>query len=312
MIMYKKVLVPTDFSSYAHKVQDCLAAIPGIEEIVLLHVLDARNPKDLEGKGWSWDSLIDEARTRLEEQADHLSYRTGKDLEIKPILKVIIEPMSGADGVNLQRPKPGSGVDLVDVGSVGQAISRVAAEETVSLICMGAQGKGLMEGMLLGSVSTEVLRQSEADLLIIRHQILPKESGEHQENLCRDIFSRVMLATDFSSAGGEAEARIKEMSGVQEMLLVNVIDKENDFAEAAQRLNRLREELAAPGKNITVHVLQGRPSDEILSLSEKHDVSMIVMCSQGKSWRRQIRVGSTTFDVVRRAKYPVLVVRPGK
>jgi nucleotide-binding universal stress UspA family protein len=96
------------------------------------------------------------------------------------------------------------------------------------------------------------------------------------------------------------------------MLLVNVIDKENDFAEAAQRLNRLREDLAAPGKNITVHVLQGRPSDEILSLSEKHDVSMIVMCSQGKSWRRQIRVGSTTFDVVRRAKYPVLVVRPGK
>ena len=64
-------------------------------------------PRIWRGKGWSWDSLIDEARTRLEEQADHLSYRTGKELEIKPILKVIIEPMSGADGVNLQRPKPG-------------------------------------------------------------------------------------------------------------------------------------------------------------------------------------------------------------
>ena len=309
--MYNKILVPTDFSSYAHRVQDCLAAIPGIEEILLLHVLDASNPKELEGKGWSWDSLIDEARTRLEEQADQLTHQEVNELRVKPVLKVIIEPMSGADGVNLQRPRPGSGADFVDGGSIGQVISRVAAEENVSLVCMGAQGKGLIEGMLLGSVSTEVLRQSEADLLIIRHKILLEKSGDSKD-LCRDIFSKVMLTTDFSEAGEEAAARIKEMTGVTEILLVNVIDQENDFKQAAEGLNRLREELAAPGRRITVHVLQGSPSDEILSLAKKHDVSLIMMSSQGKSWRRQIRVGSTTFDVVRRSESPVLVVRPAK
>ena len=309
--MYNKILVPTDFSSYAHRVQDCLAAIPGIEEIVLLHVLDASNPKELEGKGWSWDSLIDEARTRLEEQADQLTHQEGKKLQIKPVLKVIIEPMSGADGVNLQRPRPGSGANFVDGGSIGQVISSVAAEENVSLVCMGAQGKGLIEGMLLGSVSTEVLRQSEADLLIIRHKILLGNSADSKD-LCRDIFSKVMLTTDFSEAGEEAAARVKEMSGVKEILLVNVIDKENDFKQAAERLNGLREELAAPGRRVTVHVLQGSPSDEILSLAKNQDVSLIMMSSQGKSWRRQIRVGSTTFDVVRRSECPVLVVRPAK
>jgi nucleotide-binding universal stress UspA family protein len=36
------------------------------------------------------------------------------------------------------------------------------------------------------------------------------------------------------------------------------------------------------------------------------------MSSQGKSWSKQIRAGSTTFDVARRAECPVLVVRPGK
>ena len=310
--MYHKILVPTDFSSYAHKVQSCLSAIPGIDEIVLLHVLDASNPKELEGKGWSWDSLIDEARSRLGEQEDQLTHKPGKELQIKTVLKVIIEPMSGADGVNLQRPKPVSGVDFVDGGSIGQFISRVAAEENVSLICMGAQGKGLIEGMLLGSVSTEVLRQSEVDLLIIRHNILLGKSGDSKENLCRDIFSKVMLTTDFSAAGEEAAARIKEMSGVNEILLVNVIDKEDDFKQAAERLNRLREDLAAPGRRITVHVLQGPPSDEILSLGKKQDASLIMMSSQGKSWRRQIRVGSTTFDVARRSECPVLVVRPAK
>ena len=187
----------------------------------------------------------------------------------------------------------------------------MAAEEIASLICMGAQGKGLIEGVLLGSVSTEVLRKSEADLLIIRHKILLGKSGD-TEDRCRDIFSKVMLTTDFSAAGEAAAARIKEMSDVKEILLVNVIDKEDDFKQAAEGLNRLREDLAVPGRRITVHVLQGPPSDEILSLGKKQDVSLIMMSSQGKSWRRQIRVGSTTFDVVRRSESPVLVVRPAK
>lgn len=310
--MYNKVLVPTDFSRYSHKVLECLKALPGIEEIVLLHVLDGSNPKNLEGKGWSWDSLIDEARTRLAEQADHLSHQGGNELRVRPILKVIVEPMSGADGVNLNRPKPGMGVDLVDGGTAGQAIVRAAAEEKVSLVFMGAQGKGLVEGMLLGSVSSEVLRQGETDLLVIRHKIRPGEGGEGAESQCRDIFSRVMLTTDFSLAGGEAAARAKELSGVLEILLVNVIERDDDFDEAAARLNRLREELAAPGRKVTVHVLQGRPSQEILALARKLDISLIMMCSQGKSWSQQIRVGSTTFDVVRQAESPVLVVRPGK
>lgn len=309
--MFKKVLVPTDFSSYAHKMQECLADIPGIEEIVLLNVVDAGNPMNLERKGWSYSSLIDEAETRLKEQADHLAHLSEKDLVIRPLLKVIVEPMSGADGVNMQRLPPRPGLDMIDGGSVGEAIVKAAAEENASLICMGAQGKGLVEGMLLGSVSSEVLRQGPADLLIIRHKILEAGKEAEYEKFCRDIFSKVIITSDFSEAAGEAISRAKELVGVREILLVHVIAKEKDFDEAATRLNLLREELelAGPGRNITVHVLQGHPAEEILALAKKQDASLIMMGSQGKSWSRQIRVGSTTFDVARRAERPVLVVR---
>jgi len=47
-------------------------------------------------------------------------------------------------------------------------------------------------------------------------------------------------------------------------------------------------------------------------LAKKQDVSLIMMGSQGKSWSRQIRVGSTTFDVARRAESPMMVIRPKK
>lgn len=310
--MFKKVLVPTDFSSYAHKMQECLADMPGIEEVVLLNVVDGSNPMNIEKKGWSYDSLIGDALTRLDEQADHLSHQGKKGLLVRPLLKIIVEPMSGADGVDMKRLQPKAGVDLIEGGSVGEAIIKTAAEEKASLICMGAQGKGLVEGMLLGSVSTEVLRNGQTDLLIIRHMILEGgKDGEH-ERLCRDMFSKVMLASDFSEAAKRAISTAKDLQGVREILLVHVIAKDDDFNEAAKRLNLLREELAGQGRKITVHVLKGHPAEEILALAKKQDVSLILMGSQGKSWSRQIRIGSTTFDVARQAKCPVMVIRSKK
>jgi len=310
--MFKRVLVPTDFSSYAHKMQECVAAIPGIEEIVLLNVLEADNPMTLEKRGWSYESMIDEARTRLEEQADHLVHQLEMGRTIKTLLKVIVEPMSGADGVNLKRIKPGPGLELVDGGSVGNVIIKAAADVDASLICMGAQGKGLVEGMLLGSVSTEVLRKGETDLLIIRHKIMDEKRAGGRDNPCRDIFSKVMLTTDFSEAGQEAVSASKEMPGVKEILLVNVIGSDEEFNEAGKRVNQLDEEMANSERKVTMHVLKGRPADEILALAKRQEVSLIAMGSQGKSWSQQIRVGSTTFDVVRRAECPVLVIRPKK
>lgn len=307
--MFKKILVPTDFSSYAHKMQECLAQMPGIEEVVLLNVVDASNPMNLERKGWSYDSLIDEARTRLAEQAGYLSHLVEKGLSVRHSLKIIVEPMSGADGVDMKRLKPDSSLSLIEGGSIGEAIIKTAIDEKVSLICMGAQGKGLIEGMLLGSVSTEVLRKGQTDLLIIRHKIIEGSRDKQLEGFCRDIFSRVLLTTDFSQAGQEAITVIKGLAGVKEILLVNVIAREEEFEEAAKRLNQLREELKVLGGKITIHVLMGHAAREIITLAEKQDVSLIMMGSQGKSWSRQIRVGSTTFDVARQAKSPVLVIR---
>ncbi len=38
--MFEKVLFPIDFSEYAHKTLECIREIPGIKEVVLLHVID--------------------------------------------------------------------------------------------------------------------------------------------------------------------------------------------------------------------------------------------------------------------------------
>ena len=42
--MFEKVLVALDFSVYSQKILDRITEIPGIQEVVLLHVVDATRP----------------------------------------------------------------------------------------------------------------------------------------------------------------------------------------------------------------------------------------------------------------------------
>ena len=315
--MFEKVLIPTDFSRYNRKMLECIAELPGTKEVVLLHVLDASNPKLLEKSGWSYDAVISEAASRLNEQAEVLTGIAGTGskegpIQVKPVLKVIVVPMSGADGVNLKPPEPRPDADFVYGGTVGDAIQKTASEENVSLIIMGAQGKGMLEGILLGSVSTEVLRQGETDLFIIRHKILEKGGEADMLKFCPGIFSRVLVTTDLSPAAEDAITLVKGLKGIKEILLAHVISKEVEFDRAAERLNRMRQDMEQPGRMVTVHILKGKPADQILDLAKKQDVSLLIFSSQGKGWIKQMRLGSTSFDVAQRSDRPVLVVRQKK
>ncbi|HSQ93959.1 MAG TPA: hypothetical protein VLL74_06670, partial [Methanoregula sp.] len=58
-IIFEKVLVALDFSAYSQKIFDCITEIPGIEDVVLLHVVDATHPSKL---GWTTGPYIENAR----------------------------------------------------------------------------------------------------------------------------------------------------------------------------------------------------------------------------------------------------------
>jgi nucleotide-binding universal stress UspA family protein len=157
-----------------------------------------------------------------------------------------------------------------------------------------------------------VLSHGKIDLLLIRHQVLEGKEENSLEKFCPNIFSRLLVTTDFSPAAQEAVSLVKGLQGIFEILLVHVITKGEDFNESAKKLNIMREELAGSGLKVTVHILEGDPAEQILDLARKQDVSLLIMSSQGKGWLEQIRMGSISLDVARRTDRPVLVVRQKK
>ena len=43
--MFKRVLVATDFSAHADSLLECIGEIPGMEEILLVHVINETRPE---------------------------------------------------------------------------------------------------------------------------------------------------------------------------------------------------------------------------------------------------------------------------
>lgn len=80
--------------------------------------------------------------------------------------------------------------------------------------------------------------------------------------------------------------------------------------EAEKRLDDFtREYLTGLAQPVQRIVLSGRPADEIVSYAAEISAEMIVMATHGHSGLAHIIIGSTTENVLRHAKCPVLSIR---
>lgn len=80
--------------------------------------------------------------------------------------------------------------------------------------------------------------------------------------------------------------------------------------DADKRLTAFVEEhLSSLKQPVQTMVLQGRASDEIVTYADGIGAEMIVMATNGHSGLAHIVIGSTTENVLRHAKCPVLSIR---
>jgi nucleotide-binding universal stress UspA family protein len=283
--MFEKVLVPTDFSSHAKKVVECIGQIPGIKQVVLLSVIS----RSVITRVWDPVAELKEVEARLMEE------------------KKLIE----APGVEVK-------VRAVSVleGEIANAVQRVAEEENVSLVAMGARGKSRIQSVLLGSVSRNALRFGDTHLLIMRYKVL--DSGE-MEMYCDRIFSKVLFPTDFSQPAEVALSFLKSIQGIGELVLLNVVSTgetdeeiEENQAAANKKVEEITRDLEKSGIKVTPKVLVGHPVETIRTVAEEENVSLIAMSSQGAIAIKKGRIGSTAYDVANSVDKPVLILRRSK
>ncbi len=137
--------------------------------------------------------------------------------------------------------------------------------------------------------------------------------------LSKESFLKVLLPFDFSEHAMETISIVKDLKGIGKAVLVHVVDKgetqeeiDTSIKEAKKRLVDIAKDFRSEGIKVKIHVLAGSPSESIISLAEEEKVSLMMISTIGKGMFRELLLGGTSRDVVRRANRSVLAIRPMK
>jgi nucleotide-binding universal stress UspA family protein len=284
--IFGRVLVTTDFSKPAQNTLACVAGMQGLKDMVLYHAIDGTRPFRNESL---YGQKIEKARILLGEKQQQLG---GRGFRVETRVKAVTS------------------------GDIATSILETAEEEQVSLIIMGSRGRTLVKGLLLGSVSSEVLRSGKVPLLVLNYEFAEALREKDCRRRCGEILSRVLCATDFSPAASHCTGFLAGIQGIGELILMHVAAKgrtpeetEGRVRDATAKLERIAEEFRARGHRVSTLVHVGDPVDEILRVARVEDATMIAVGTVGKNWLSEILIGSTTLGLVRHANRPVLVLR---
>ena len=137
------------------------------------------------------------------------------------------------------------------------------------------------------------------------------------------MFGRVLFPTDFSSYADSVLACLPDLipAGLREVILLSVIrNSDVPMPETVNResleywrwnldekLNIAKMALEGKGLRALTRIEHGNPAEQIASVADDERVELIVMGAQGATAAQELLIGSTAYEVIRRASLPVLL-----
>ncbi len=133
------------------------------------------------------------------------------------------------------------------------------------------------------------------------------------------MFEKVLVSMDLSPATEALVSALPDMKefGTRELALVHVAKPLQDpvreslreVEELRGRLNGLADRLRAEGFEVTVDVPTGSPPVEVIKTAQARNPDLVLVGSRSHARIREAFVGSVAWEVVRRARRPVLLQR---
>ncbi len=293
--MLTRILFPTDFSVQAEKLVETLPAFQkvGAQEIVLTHVVSPMFALD-------WPDLSSDFVLKLQNNA-------------LTTLNKLAEKIEQYDFAVKTR---------VELGTPFKEILRIAEEEKAKLIIMGAHGKGFVQGLIMGSVTNNVLKHSQIPVLVYKLKVVDAFDKLTFQAVTEGLFEKVLFPTDWSSCAMAAIQYLIQLKsgGVREVVVCRIEDEnkvrdvsEERLAEILREnesnLIQLKQDLEAHDLKIKPILKVGKPALEIASIADEEGVSLIVMGYHGKGFFKGMFLGSVSSKVLELSKQPILLVK---
>ncbi len=211
----------------------------------------------------------------------------------------------------------------LEEGDPGHAMGDLASRVDAGLVVVSTHGRSGFEHIVFGSTSDHIVRHAPVPVLCVRpdeHDFVSKDSSDIQ-------IKRVLFPIDFSpQADGMlpyAASLCRNFGAALHLVYVNelavllpeylpevAMSTTIDIEEETQRnLARIAGEIE--GVEVVTSVRTGPAYREIIAAEKDIGADLIVMPTHGRTGLAHVLFGSVAERVVRMAKCPVLVVKPG-
>jgi nucleotide-binding universal stress UspA family protein len=236
--------------------------------------------------------------------------------------RIVTEVRERLDALAAALAASGRTVDtMIRYGRPASEIVFEADRLGADLLVVGARGHGMVERVVLGSVSSEVADQAHCPVLVVRTPGI----------------ARILVATDGSAEGDLAAAYVgtARIFGDPTVKVLSVVDPgmpwwtgmepvdgmvaSDTYTGVLDAANRRAREVATTTAdrlaidNVVAQAspVEGEVGSTIVDAATAWQADVVVLGTRGHGAARRMLVGSTSRHVLHRAPMSVLIVRPG-
>lgn len=208
----------------------------------------------------------------------------------------------------------------VEVGAINAEILKVAKEEKSDLIVVGRKKRTALERVYVGNHILDVLRRSNVPVLMSKYMVQYEWQGEQLTRTNEEIWSRPLLASDWSEPSRRALDVVIGLKGLVEKIIVahvlgaRMVKNLEEHAikrledESLKRLDAYCRWVDDAGIKSELHLAVGRTVEEILKLSRDYGATIIVLGRTGKDWFQEYWLGGVSHQIAELSELPVLLV----
>lgn len=282
-----KLIALVDGSVYSRSVCDHAAWVAGRikADVEILHILGrrrlARTQSNLSGNiGLGARSTLLQELAEYDVQRSKLANEKGRAI-LEDAKAILLEANAGEVTTRLRND---------DVISTVEEL-----EDETDLVIIGKRGEAADFAKLhLGSNLERVVRASKKPILVASRAFQPIE--------------RFMLAFDGGASANKALEHILR-SRMFPGLECHILSVGEPGGQADIRLNEAAERLRGAGYAVTATLAQGQPDMVITEAVERQKIGLLVMGAYGHSRIRSLIIGSTTSEMLRSCRIPVMLFR---
>jgi nucleotide-binding universal stress UspA family protein len=284
--MTDKIIALVDGSIYSASVCEHAAWVSGRtgSPVELIHVLGRREaPEKYDRSG----AIQLGARSKLLEELSELDAQRSKLISHRgrAILEdahKIVDEAGVADITTRLRQ-----------GDIVEAVSEVEKDARVIIVGKRGEAADFAKGHL-GSNLERIVRAATKPVLVASRSFKP--------------IQKVLVAYDGGRSAMKAVDHIARTPLFQG-LTIHVVTVGNATAEVRKGLEDAKALLKAAGIEADTSILPGQPETALSKLVEEASFDMLVMGAYGHSRIRTLVIGSTTTEMVRSCKVPVVLMR---